>query len=96
MAQYTDFDRFAHKEATVAGWGRLWSQGPSPRKPYAPREVNLPVLPEVTCIKLEEGRVGSESICTQFDGKDACQVGSTHSTFILYQKFWGQFMKFMI
>ena len=81
LAQPTDIGRFDYKDVTVAGWGALWSAGPQPRKPFAPREVQLRVLPDSICGQLKlitfNKTLDKSEICTQFDGKDACQVYPT-------------------
>ena len=83
LAQPTDIEigRFDYKKATAAGWGRLWSKGPIPRKPFAPREVQLRVLPDSICRQLKLVRnltLHESEICTQLDGKDTCQVCSVY------------------
>ena len=52
LAQKREYLRFEGKEATVAGWGTLYSNGPMPSNPYAPREVKVPILTQKQCQKL--------------------------------------------
>ena len=54
LAQTGEYLRFEGKEATVAGWGTLYSNGPMPSNPYAPREVKVPILTQKQCQKLEQ------------------------------------------
>ena len=77
LAQSTDRYRFDNKQAIAAGWGDLWNHGPSPTKPYAPREVQLPVISEAVCQRIDKyGMVAKSDICTQLDWKGVCQVCS--------------------
>ena len=81
LAQTHDIGRFDGKEATVAGWGGLHEGGPRPSNPFAPREVQVPVITPVQCEKLG-GELYNKTylldviadICTQRDGKDSCSV----------------------
>ena len=53
LAQTGEYLRFEGKEATVAGWGALHVDGPRPSNPIAPREVQVRILTQKQCEKLD-------------------------------------------
>ena len=53
LAQKREYLRFEGKEATVAGWGALHVDGPRPSNPIAPREVQVRILTQKQCEKLD-------------------------------------------
>ena len=59
--------------ATVTGWGRLRSKGPSPN---TLQEADVTVMSNAKCNRAYRGTISSNMICAADSGKDSCQGDS--------------------